>query len=65
MLRTGVADKDLPCPHRMVPTTIGWAGINGVTVVDALADCVAFDDLDTHDGSGGRDLLDRSGNGQC
>lgn len=50
---TGVADKDLPCSHGMVAATIGGAGINGVTVVDTLADRVAFDDLDTHDGSGG------------
>jgi len=60
MLGTGVADEDLPCPHGMVTTAIGGAGINGMTVIDALANRVALDDLDTHDGSGGSGLLDRS-----
>ncbi len=41
----------------MTTTAIGRAGIHRVSIVDAPADCVAFDDLDTHDsGGGGNDL---------
>ena len=34
----------------MTPTTVSWAWVNGVLVVDAAARCVAFDELDTHGG---------------
>ena len=38
----------------MASTTIGGAGIDGVTVIDATADSVTLDDLDTHVVGGGR-----------
>ena len=36
----------------MTPATIGGTGIHSMTVIDATADCVAFDDLETHPDNG-------------
>lgn len=47
MLWTGIADKD----HILLNTVVGittW--LDGVAVVDATADSVAFGDTNTHDG---------------
>ena len=52
MSRTRVANQDLLCLNVMATTTVGRAGINGMTVVNATTNSVAFNDLDTHDGSG-------------
>jgi len=46
---TGVADEDLPGSDGMIASAVGRASIHRVTVVDTLADCVSFNDLDTHD----------------
>ena len=45
-----VADQDLLCLDAVTATAVGRAGINGMTVVDATTNGVAFDYLDTHDG---------------
>ena len=45
---TLVANGDFLRPSLMAPTTVSWAWVNGVLVVDAAARCIAFDDLDTH-----------------
>ena len=36
----------------MATAAVGRAGVDGMTVVDAATDCVAFDHLDTHDSKG-------------
>ena len=50
--RTRVANQDILCLDTVATTTIGRAGINSVAVVDATTNCVAFNDFNTHDGSG-------------
>ena len=50
--RTRIANQDILCLDAVATTTIGRAGINSVAVIDATTNCVAFNDFDTHDGSG-------------
>lgn len=41
----------------MASTTISRASVNRMGIVDAPTDRVTFDDLDTHDDSGGNGLF--------
>ena len=52
MVAAGVSNQDHLLLDSVVAMTIGSAGLNGVVVVKAAADRVAFGDLDTHDGDG-------------
>lgn len=54
-----VPDLDLLSPDGMIPASIGRARVNGVAVVDAVACCVALDDLDAHDVKGNRPAFGR------
>lgn len=58
MSRARVPYQYLSCLDVVASTAICRAGIHRVSVVDASADCVAFDDLDTHDGGCGNGLFD-------
>ena len=50
MPRACVANQDFLCSHGMIATSVSGTGVNGVTVVDAAADRVTFDNSDTHVG---------------
>lgn len=40
--------SNINCPHVHIMMSKGGTRVDTVTVIDATADCVAFDDLDTH-----------------
>lgn len=47
---TSVSHKYFLCSHSMIATSISGTSVNGMTVVDATADSITFDNPDTHVG---------------
>ncbi len=45
-----VAYENFLCSHSMISTSIGGTSVNGVTVIDATADRITFDNSNTHVG---------------
>lgn len=50
MRGAGVADQDCLLLDAVAALVVAWAGVDGMTVVETLANRVAFDDLVAHGG---------------